>query len=126
MVTLTDSSSGVRHTLYKGMLLFGGVLHNTDIVRKLCGDVLSEKDPHKAEELISLLQTVIRDDQEETRLRMAFLAKKYADAISEASDSKAAQNRTEEDHDKFTALVKEFKSVARRGKTAANTRRATE
>jgi hypothetical protein len=65
-------------------------LHNTDIVRKLCGDVLSEKDPHKAEELISLLQAVIRDDQEEIRLRMAFLAKKYADAISKASDSKAA------------------------------------
>ena len=47
MVTLTDSSSGVRHTLYKGMLLFGGVLYNTDIVRKLCGDVLSEKAPTK-------------------------------------------------------------------------------
>jgi hypothetical protein len=30
------------------------------------------------------LQTVIREDQEEMRIRMAFLAKKYAAAISEA------------------------------------------
>jgi hypothetical protein len=67
-------------------------LYNPDIVRKLCGDVLSEKDPHKAEELISLLQAVIKDDQEEVRLRLAFLAKKYAEAIS---DSKAADWVTE-------------------------------
>jgi hypothetical protein len=46
-----------------------------------------EKDPHKAEELISLLQAVIRDDQEEVRIRLAFLAKKYAAFFS---DSKAA------------------------------------
>jgi hypothetical protein len=46
-----------------------------------------EKDPHKAEELISLLQAVIRDDQEEVRIRLAFLAKKYAAFLS---DSKAA------------------------------------
>ena len=65
-------------------------MYNTDLVRKLCGDLLSEKDPHKAEELISLLHAIIKDDQEEIRLRMAFLAKRYADVISEASDSKAA------------------------------------
>jgi hypothetical protein len=29
------------------------------------------------EELISLLQAVVKDDQEEVRLRMTFLAKKY-------------------------------------------------
>ena len=62
-------------------------MYHTDLVRQLCGDVLSEKDAHKAEELISLLQAVIRDDQEEVRIRLAFLAKKYAEAIS---DSKAA------------------------------------
>jgi hypothetical protein len=36
----------------------------------------------------------------------------------------AAKIATEEDQDKFTALVEEFNTVARRGKTAANTIRA--
>ncbi len=35
------------------------------------------------EELLSLLQAVIKDDQEEIRLRMSFLAKKYPIAIGE-------------------------------------------
>jgi hypothetical protein len=34
-----------------------------------------------------MLQAVMREDQEEIRIRMAFLAKKYATAIS---DTKAA------------------------------------
>ena len=46
-----------------------------------------EKDPQKERDLVAVLQAVIREDQEEIRVRMAFLAKKYADAIS---DSKAA------------------------------------
>jgi len=62
-------------------------VYDTDLVRKLCVDVLNENDPHKVEELLALLQAVIRDDQEEVRVRMAFLAKRYAHAFSE---SKAA------------------------------------
>src|SRR6267143_4581322 len=62
-------------------------VYNTDLVRQLCSDILHEEDHHKVEELISLLQAVVRDDQEEIRTRMAFLVKKYADIIS---DSKAA------------------------------------
>jgi hypothetical protein len=34
--------------------------------------------------LIALLQAVIKDDQEEIRVRLAFLNSKYAAAISEA------------------------------------------
>jgi len=62
-------------------------VYNTDLVRKLCADIVNERDSQKAEELIALMQAVIRDDHEEIRVRMAFLAKKYADAVS---DSKAA------------------------------------
>ena len=62
-------------------------MYNTDLVRKLCADIVNERDSQKAEELIALMQAVIRDDHEEIRVRMAFLAKKYADAVS---DSKAA------------------------------------
>jgi hypothetical protein len=62
-------------------------VYNADLLRKLCADILNEKDPQKAEALIFLLQAVIKHDQEDVRVRMAFLAKKYAAVISE---SKAA------------------------------------
>lgn len=62
-------------------------MYNPDLVRQLCTDILTERDPHKVEELISLLRAVMRDDQEEVRTRMSFLVKKYANVIS---DSKAA------------------------------------
>ena len=61
-------------------------MYNTDLVRKLCGEIAQEKDSEKAEELMSLLQAVMKDDQDDIRIRMAFLAKKYA----LVSDSKAA------------------------------------
>ena len=52
------------------------------LVRTLCQEVTEEKDPPRVEELLHLLQAVIKDDQEEVRLRMSFL--------TEVSDSKAA------------------------------------
>jgi len=62
-------------------------VYNPDLMRQLCREITAENDPHHTEELISLLRAVIRDDQEEIRTRMSFLAKKFADVIS---DSKAA------------------------------------
>ena len=61
-------------------------MYNADLVRQLCGEIANEKDPEKAQELMSLLQAVMKDDQEDVRIRMAFLAKKYL----VVSDSKAA------------------------------------
>jgi hypothetical protein len=52
-------------------------LYNADLIRTLCRDIAAENDLQKAEELLSLLQAVIKDDHEEVRVRMAFLAKKY-------------------------------------------------
>ena len=63
------------------------LMYNSDLVRKLCGDILHENDPGRVQDLISLLQAVIKEDQEEIRIRMAFLAKRYADVLS---DSQAA------------------------------------
>jgi hypothetical protein len=60
-------------------------VYDTDLLRKLCADILNEKDSQKAEDLISLLQAVIKDDQEDIRIRMAFLVRKYADVISEST-----------------------------------------
>ena len=53
-------------------------MYSTDLVCKICGEVVNEKDPERVQDLISLLQAVIKDDQEDIRIRMAFLAKKYA------------------------------------------------
>ena len=62
-------------------------MYNAELVRQPCREILAEKDNQRAEELISLMQAVIKDDAEEIRIRMAFLAKKYAGVIS---DTKAA------------------------------------
>ena len=51
-------------------------------MRQLCRDILAENDVQKSADLISLLQAVIKEDQEEVRVRLAFLAKKYADVIN--------------------------------------------
>jgi hypothetical protein len=64
----------------------GGFVYNADLVRQLCGEIANEKDCEKAQDLLSLLQAVIKDNQEDIRIRMAFLAKKYG----LVSDSKAA------------------------------------
>jgi hypothetical protein len=61
-------------------------VYNTDLVRKLCGEIAQEKDSEKAQDLMSLLQAIMKDDQEDMRIRMAFLAKKY----TLVGDSKAA------------------------------------
>ena len=60
-------------------------MYNVELVQLICSDINNAKDdPQKEQELISLLQAVIKEDQEEVRVRMAFLAKKYAAVISDA------------------------------------------
>ena len=57
-------------------------MYSDEFVRQLCQDVAAEEDPTKTQELISLLRAVLKDDQEEIRIRMAFLTKQYSDALS--------------------------------------------
>src|SRR4029077_14810346 len=64
----------------------GAFVYNADLVRQLCGEIANEKDREKTQDLLSLLQAVIKDNQEDIRIRMAFLAKKYG----LVSDSKSA------------------------------------
>ena len=60
-------------------------MYDVELVRLICRNINNAKDdPQKEQELLSLLQAIIREDQEEVRLRMAFLAKQYALAISDA------------------------------------------
>jgi len=62
-------------------------VYNVELVQQLCQDIAVEQDSQKVQELLSLLRAVLKEHHEETRIRRAFLAKKYAEAISE---SKAA------------------------------------
>jgi len=55
----------------------------------LCGEITAEMDPEEVEDLISLLQAVIRDDIEEIQVRIAFMRQKYGSALAE-SPSRAA------------------------------------
>jgi hypothetical protein len=57
-------------------------MFDVNLVRTLCREIVEENDPDKTEELLSLLQAVIKDDQEEVRLRMHYLAQKYARALA--------------------------------------------
>jgi hypothetical protein len=65
----------------------GAFVFDVQLVRTLCQEITEEEDPPRVEELLHLLQAVIKDDQEEVRLRMSFLTRKYAAVVS---DSKAA------------------------------------
>jgi hypothetical protein len=52
-------------------------LYNLDLVRQLCKNIGEEKDPERIAELAELLQAIIKEDQDEIRLRLRFLAKVY-------------------------------------------------
>jgi hypothetical protein len=62
----------------------GGCLFDADLVRNLCKEIVDETDPDKSADLLSLLHAVIKDDQEEVRLRALFLVKKYGHAFDDA------------------------------------------
>lgn len=62
-------------------------VYDADLIRRLCAEIREEKDPDRAQDLISVVQAVLKDDQEEIRVRLAFLSSKYA---AEISDAKAA------------------------------------
>ena len=57
-------------------------MYDTDFIRRLCGDLAREKDPTKIHELMSLLRAVLKEDQEEVKIRVKFLAKTYGHFFS--------------------------------------------
>jgi hypothetical protein len=61
----------------------GWCLFDADLVRSLCKKIVDETDPDKNADLLSLLHAVIKDDQEEVRLRALFLVKKYGHAFDD-------------------------------------------
>jgi hypothetical protein len=66
-------------------------MYDTDLVRRLCREIAAEQDPKRTGELVSLLHAMIKDDQDEVRVRLSFLAQRYANLIDDPKDeSKAA------------------------------------
>jgi hypothetical protein len=63
----------------------GHFVFATDLVRSLCSEITAEKDPEKTEELLSLLQAVIKEELEDARARLEFIRQEYASAISESN-----------------------------------------
>jgi hypothetical protein len=61
----------------------GECLFEADLVRNLCKEIVDETDPDKSADLLSLLHAVIREDQEEVRLRALFLVRKYGHAFDD-------------------------------------------
>ena len=48
---------------------------NPAIIRRTCKQLAVEQDSQRARELLLLLESVVRDDQEEVRLRLNYIAK---------------------------------------------------
>ncbi len=59
-------------------------MYDVELVRDLCRHIRAESDPEKMLDLVSLLNAVLRDAQEEIRMRIGFLARKYAFVLSDS------------------------------------------
>ena len=58
-------------------------MYDVEMVRKLCAEAANERDPKRTQELIALLQAVLRDDVEEIKLRAVYLAKRHSDMAAD-------------------------------------------
>jgi hypothetical protein len=63
---------------YRGDVSGEGWVYDEEMVRRLCAEAANEQDPERSQELIALLQAVLRDDVEELKLRASYLAKCHA------------------------------------------------
>lgn len=54
-------------------------------VRELCQQILDEKDPDRVEELIATLRYTLRAENEEARLRMGYVARRYRGQLQSIS-----------------------------------------
>lgn len=58
-------------------------MHNTLLIRQICGKISREKDKQKIDDLLLLLNSVILNDIEDARVRMEFIRRKYSIAFAE-------------------------------------------
>lgn len=60
-------------------------MHNTALIRQICGRINRETDQQKIDELLLLLNSVILNDLEDARVRIEYIRRKYAIAFGEAT-----------------------------------------
>jgi hypothetical protein len=66
-------------------------VYDTVLLRDVCHQLAVEEDPDRIDQLICLLRAVVKDNQEEVKIRMAFLARQYAHFFTECKpESNAA------------------------------------
>jgi hypothetical protein len=53
-------------------------VYDVEMIRSLCAEAANEQDPERSEELIALLQAVLRENVEEIKLKASYLAKRHA------------------------------------------------
>ena len=61
-------------------------------IRELCRQILEEQDPSKVQELLHSLQSTVRSYQDDTRMRMRYIANYYRDRIRGHSSIGNAHN----------------------------------
>jgi hypothetical protein len=67
----------------------GAVMYNAELVRSICEKIAGESDPLIVRDLSSLLLSVIRDNHEEVRFRIAYLARAYRITFDESKGPRA-------------------------------------
>ena len=63
-------------------------MFNAELVPSICQNIAAESDP-LVRDLNSLLLSVIRDNHEEVRLRIAYLARAFGITFDESKDPRA-------------------------------------
>jgi len=64
-------------------------MFNAELVRSICQKIAAESDLVTVRQLNSLLLAVIKDNHEEVRLRIAYLARAYAITFDESKGPRA-------------------------------------
>lgn len=52
-------------------------MFESDLLRYLCRELATEENSDRMEELLWAIRTVVRDNQEEARLRLQYIATRY-------------------------------------------------
>jgi hypothetical protein len=52
-------------------------MFDAELLRKICKELLAEKDSERPQELLSLLGALVEDDREEVRVKLRQLSERY-------------------------------------------------
>jgi hypothetical protein len=64
-------------------------MHNTQLIRQICGKISREADERQMEELLLLLNAVILNELEDNRVRVDFLRRKYAIVFDDSPEGES-------------------------------------